>query len=93
MKSLSLQGEFIKRYCVSLLGAVYFGVAGPGGKGRRNPSNLPFLAGPQNVKREGGKEGREQKSCLPSSAGSRQRNPESWTVGCCGAGTRLAVVW
>lgn len=91
MKSLSLQGEFIKRYRVSLLGAVYFGVAGPGGKGKRNPSNLPFLGGPQNsrfvVKRKGGKEGREQKSCLPllCRVGSR-------AASCCRAGLRLAAL-
>lgn len=65
MKSLSLQGGFIKQYCVSLLGAVYFGVAGPGGKGRRNPSNLPFPAGLHNVKRKGEKQGREQKPAPP----------------------------
>lgn len=89
MKSLSLQGEFIKQYCVSLLGAVYFGVAGPGGKGRRNPSNLPFLAGPQNVerKREKGGEGTEM-SCT-FSAGGWQRNAGS---GVGGAGGR-ALVW
>jgi len=63
MKSLSLQGEFIKRYCVAFLGAVYFGVAGPGGKERRNPADLPVPAGPLNSRfigeRKGEKEGRE----------------------------------
>lgn len=68
MKSLSLQGEFIKQCWVSLLRAVYFGVAGPGGRGRRNPSNLPFPAGPQNVKRKGEEQGREKKSHLAEKA-------------------------
>lgn len=41
MKSLSLQGEFIKWHCVSFLGAVYFGVAGPGGREGEIPQPFP----------------------------------------------------
>lgn len=75
MNPLSLQGEFIKQRCVSLLGAVYFGVAEPGGKGRRNPSNLPSR--PSKCERKGGKGGEGAEILpappLPAAGGESQR--------------------
>lgn len=76
MNPLPLQGEFIKQCCVSLLGAVYFGVAEPGGKGRRNPSNLPSRPS-KREKERGERRGGSRNFACAASAGSWWRKPES----------------
>lgn len=58
MKSLSLQGEFIKQHCGSLLGAVYFGVAGPGGKGKEESFRPLLPSKPSKSEKKGGKGGK-----------------------------------